>query len=257
MNAVPRTFSFIAISIALGAPAAALVGGAKPADDTLARHVLIVVGGSRTGCSGTVIARDLVLTAAHCVEPRARLVVIEPGSNPRRTKRYAVTRFERHPDFDVESGMARRETTDVALLKLAEPLAVKIAPATLGTRDYFPIGDHFIVAGYGITGPREGGFGVLRSALLVVVRHTASGAVRLADPEKRGETPGLGACSGDSGGPVFEASANPTALVGVVSWATDSTRHAGCGGLTGMTPLARVREWIVETSSKLGSKIQP
>ena len=247
-----RLGTALSLSLVVCAPAVAMVGGAREADELLARHVVMILGG-RSGCTGTAIARNLVLTAAHCVEPRGRHLVIEPG-NPRRGKRYPVARFERHPNFDLETGLARRDTADVALLKLAEPLSAKMAPATLGTRDYFPVGELFIVAGYGIVGEGDGGFGKLRQALLAVVRHSASGAVRLADPVTRGETPGLGACSGDSGGPVFESSG--AALVGVVSWATDAGQHAGCGGLTGMTPLVRFRDWIAETAGKMGTTIE-
>ncbi|MET0537314.1 MAG: trypsin-like serine protease, partial [Xanthobacteraceae bacterium] len=47
-------------------PAAAMVGGARPADRTVARHVVLVMG-EHSLCSGVAIASDLVLTAAHCV----------------------------------------------------------------------------------------------------------------------------------------------------------------------------------------------
>jgi len=47
-------------------PAAALVGGAPPAVQSIARHVVLIVGGG-SACTGVAIAPDLVLTAAHCV----------------------------------------------------------------------------------------------------------------------------------------------------------------------------------------------
>jgi secreted trypsin-like serine protease len=68
---------------------------------------------------------------------------------------------------------------------------------------------------------------------------------------------GLGACNGDSGGPVLDDSSGRLALVGVVSWATDPRRGAGCGGLTGVVPLPHFRDWLIEASMKLGSPIQP
>jgi secreted trypsin-like serine protease len=42
-------------------------------------------------------------------------------------------------------------------------------------------------------------------------------------------------------------------VIGVVSWTTGAKNSEGCGGLTGVTPLARYRDWIVQTASKLGS----
>ena len=47
----------------------AMVGGAPPADSAIARHVVLLVGSRGNSCSGVAIARDLVLTAAHCVPP--------------------------------------------------------------------------------------------------------------------------------------------------------------------------------------------
>jgi hypothetical protein len=44
-------------------------------------------------------------------------------------------------------------------------------------------------------------------------------------------------------------------VVGVVSWSTGPNNSAGCGGLTGVTPLARYRAWIIETARKLGSAL--
>jgi hypothetical protein len=31
----------------------------------------------------------------------------------------------------------------------------------------------------------------------------------------------------------------------------------GCGGLTGVTPLARYRSWLVEQAGKMGSPLAP
>jgi hypothetical protein len=38
-----------------------------------------------------------------------------------------------------------------------------------------------------------------------------------------------------------------------VSWTTGPQLADGCGGLTGITPLARYRAWIVQTAGKMGS----
>jgi secreted trypsin-like serine protease len=63
----------------------------------------------------------------------------------------------------------------------------------------------------------------------------------------------MGACTGDSGAPVYENGA----LVGVVSWSTGPNLEDGCGGLTGVTPLTLYRGWIADTARKLGSPLPP
>jgi secreted trypsin-like serine protease len=44
-------------------------------------------------------------------------------------------------------------------------------------------------------------------------------------------------------------------MLGVVSWSTGPKNSAGCGGLTGVTPLARYRAWIAEAARALGSPL--
>jgi secreted trypsin-like serine protease len=246
-----RIAAALACALVLVAPAAAIVGGAEPASEAVARHVVMVVGARGSACTGTAIARNLVLTAAHCLQPGARhsVVAADAGRSTRMTR---VESFERHSEFDLETSLEHRETPDVALVKLAEPLPSRVLPAAIGTRDFFLIGDRFIVAGYGIDIFRgAGSFGTLRSAMLMAMQYPSSLQLRLADPATRGERAGLGVCSGDSGGPVFEDSGGRLTLVAVISWST-GPNDAGCGGLTGVTPLARYRDWIVTTAGKLG-----
>ncbi len=254
-----RPAAAVACSLLLCAPAAALVGGAIPADNAITRHVVLVVGprgNGRTACTGTAVARDLVLTAAHCVQPGANTIVVERDDG-RRPKIIRVAAAERHPTFDFDTAVSRGETADVALLKLAEPLSTQRSPAALSERSIVLIGERFTVAGYGVTiDGGDGRFGTLRTATLMAVRSPSIRHFQLADPATRGETAGLGACSGDSGGPVFEDTGGRLVVMGVVSWATSPRGRAGCGGLTGATPLAPFREWIVETAKKMGSPLQ-
>jgi secreted trypsin-like serine protease len=63
----------------------------------------------------------------------------------------------------------------------------------------------------------------------------------------------LGACTGDSGGPVFEEQQGKPVIIGVISWSTGPNGTGGCGGLTGVTPLTLYRDWIVQTARQWGS----
>jgi secreted trypsin-like serine protease len=81
---------------------------------------------------------------------------------------------------------------------------------------------------------------------------------RLADPAGNGGArAGLGACDGDSGGPVFERTGDRLQIVGVISWSTGAALSAGCGGLTGVTPLVRYRAWIENAAGTLGVTLTP
>ena len=77
-----RALGTIATFIALALPAGAMVGGAQMAEQSIARHVVLILG-AHSLCTGVAIAPDLVLTAAHCVleNGKYRLVVFE-GRRP-------------------------------------------------------------------------------------------------------------------------------------------------------------------------------
>jgi secreted trypsin-like serine protease len=77
--------------------------------------------------------------------------------------------------------------------------------------------------------------------------------IRLMDPTTQNKRPGLGACVGDSGGPVFTNAGGALAVVGVISTATGAGNSAGCGGLTIVTPLVRYRDWIVQQAKRMGA----
>jgi hypothetical protein len=238
--------------------AAAMVGGAPPADPASARHVVLLVGSRGTSCTGVAIARDLVLTAGHCVLPGAdyKLMEFDAAGNPQLRD---IASIARHPQFDLTALLAHRATADVALLKLATPLPQAFAPAPLAAADRaVAAGDAFIVAGYGLATRGDGrSGGTVRAATLIATGQPGTLQVRLFDPRIKGEAAGLGACTGDSGAPVFDASGGRLAVIGVVSWSTGPKLSAGCGGLTGVTPLGRYRAWIVDTAGKLGSELAP
>jgi hypothetical protein len=238
--------------------ALAMVGGAPPADMASARHVVLLVGSHGTTCTGVAISRDLVLTAGHCVLPGAeyKLMEFDAAHNP--TLR-DVASIARHPQFDLATLLAHRATADVALLKLATPLPATFAPAPLAAASRtVAVGDPFVVAGYGLATRGDGrSGGTVRAATLIATGQPGTLQVRLFDPQTKGEAAGLGACTGDSGAPVFDSSGGRLAVIGVVSWSTGPKLAAGCGGLTGVTPLTRYRAWIVETAGKLGSALAP
>jgi len=94
--------------------------------------------------------------------------------------------------------------------------------------------------------------GIVRSAGLIATGKPGSLQIRLVDPAAQGAREGLGACTGDSGGPVFEDREGGPAIVGVISWSTGPQASAGCGGLTGVTPLTLYRDWILQTGRQWG-----
>jgi hypothetical protein len=228
-----------------------MVGGAQPAPQF--SQAVVMLAGPRGFCSGAAIARDLVLTAAHCVTGNDyKLVQFDAA---RRPILKSIASIARHPQFDVEAVRRHRVTADVALLKFSEPISS--APVPLGPAGLTVMpGDPFLVAGYGLATPGEGrSGGTVRTATLVATGVPGTLQIRLMDPAAQNKRPGLGACTGDSGAPVFVNSGGALAVIGVVSTATGANNSAGCGGLTIVTPLARYRAWIVEQARRMGSAV--
>jgi secreted trypsin-like serine protease len=242
------------IVLSLCGSAAAMVGGAQTAPKFA--HAVVMLAGQRGFCSGAAIARDLVLTAAHCVQSGTdyKLVVLEASGQP---SLKSIASIARHPQFDAEAVRRHRTTADVALLKFAQ--TVSSAPVPLGPAGLkVAPGDPFLVAGYGLATPGDGkSGGTVRTATLVATGQPGSLQIRLVDPATRNERAGLGACVGDSGGPVFTNAGGALAVIGVVSWSTGPKNSDGCGGLTGVTPLTRYQPWIVEQAKRMGSPLAP
>jgi Trypsin len=238
--------------------AQAMVGGAPPAPAEYGASIVMILGSSGTACTATAIGRDLLLTAAHCVQPGAdyKLLGSEPGQPP---VLKTIIRIERHPQFDIKRLFNHLATADVALIKVAEPLPARISPAPIaGGSEIVAVGDLLVVAGYGVTVRGDGRTGgTARAATLVVTGQPGPLQVRLFDPASKGLSAGLGACAGDSGAPAFRSSSAGPAILGVVSWSTGPKLTAGCGGLTGLTPLARYRGWIIDAARKLGASVAP
>ncbi len=245
-------------AFSIHAPAAAMVGGAPAADAALARQVVLIVGSGGTFCTGVAIARDLVLTAAHCTLPGREYKLMEFDSAHQPLLR-DVARIARHPQFDLNVLLAHRATADVSLLRLAAPLGDAFLPAPLAApARAVTAGDAFTVAGFGVAVRGDGKTGgTVRAADLVAIGQPGTLQIRLVDPRTQGEIAGLGACTGDSGAPVFVAEGERRAVAGLVSWSTGPGLAAGCGGITGVTPLVRYRDWIVDTARQMGTTLAP
>jgi hypothetical protein len=168
-----------------------------------------------------------------------------------------LARIAVHPGFNMQTFLAHRATADVALLKLRQPLPAKVLTAALDPAPRrVAAGDRLALEGYGVSvrGDQKSS-GKLRRVALQVTGTPGSLQIRLFDPATKGETAGLGACTGDSGGPLFDGESGTRKIIGVVSWSTGAKGTAGCGGLTGVTPLLSYVGWISETAAKMGSPV--
>jgi secreted trypsin-like serine protease len=232
--------------LAFAAPALAITGKAPPASGASARAIVMLTDGDGDLCTGTALSREVVLTAAHCVmgERKRGVKAYQTGES------IPVRRVVRHPRFDAKAYAMSRATADVALVQLTKPLPDIVAAAELAPARRVTVSDTLTIAGFGVTAAfTPYGLGIPREAALTVTGQPGSLQIRLVDPTTNNQRAGLGACTGDSGAPAFDAEGR---IVGVVSWSTAPNNETGCGGLTGLTPLVNYKEWIAKEVIKLG-----
>lgn len=231
------------------APAAQAVVGPTTSEGRLAPHVVMVLKSSARGpafCTGIVIARDVVLTAAHCVAGATGLRLHLPGGE--RSDLLLVADSIVHPEYRPDAPRTRERSIDLAMVRAATPLPAALSPVEIDWAPQVSVGMPYRVAGFGL-----GAEGVERSAGVLRVTSLAARAplskilLWANDPEARGR----GACTGDSGGPIFAG--NSDRLVAVTVWSTGAGKRQ-CGDLTQGALLAPQRSWIEDTLRKWSSR---
>ena len=242
----------ILLSVVCGSCAFAITGKAPPATGWAARPIVMLAGTHSELCTATALARDLLLTAAHCVMRNDNY-----QAKPYQTGiPIAVRAVARHPRFDAAAYKVGRASADIALVKLTAPLPDIVVPAALAAPRRVKVGETLTVAGFGVTvAGSDRGLGQPREAKLTVSGVPGSLQIRLYDDVTRNRRDGLGACAGDSGAPAYDGEG--PLVIGVVAWSTAPNDEEGCGGLTGLTPLISYRGWIIDTARKFNSPLAP
>jgi secreted trypsin-like serine protease len=221
------------------APAPALVGASAPGG-ALSSAVVMVLNrwaGGAGFCSGIVVAQNIVLTAAHCLAaPKDMRIHFRDESG--QPVLVDIEANAVHPLYRAEAQKTRERSIDLALLRTALPLPTRFRAVTLDDGTAIAVGSRFRVAGFGVTQEGAGtSAGELRVGLLAARAPLSPILLWAGDPAHAG----TGACTGDSGGPIFAATSD--ILVAVVDWATGTGPHH-CGDITQAALVAPQRGWI-------------
>ena len=247
-------------ALALPAPAFAVVGGA--AVHSGAYPFVVAVGNTDgTYCGGTLIAANVVLTAAHCItgKPTAlqhlRVLVGSPRlrsdlATPDGVLVLGVSAVYVHPKFS-EATMRY----DAALLTLDHSIP---GVRTIALADASPhAGSTVSAAGWGATTEDGGAMPMhLRSVVLKVgtssscKRGNATAGEYFSPSMLCASNPGRDTCSGDSGGPLISTHNGHAVLIGITSFGEGcaDANHPGV-----YTRASAIRAWAHAQLSRVAA----
>ncbi|MEZ5080210.1 MAG: trypsin-like serine protease [Thermoleophilia bacterium] len=215
-------------------------------------YYTVAENGLISECSGAMVARTKILTAAHCVRPevRGRRVAVVgrparignpgPGSRTARIIRVAV-----HPKY---RPLVPQAGFDLAVLTLNRPVGSPIEVAEPKDEAALDrVGATAVFSGFGVT-PSDQGWRPrpARAVSLEVLppyNCVLPSRIRgFARNQLCAASPGRGICSGDSGGPLTVRIDGHRRLVGV---ATLALEEVPCRSVVGMfTRVTAVRQWV-------------
>lgn len=193
-------------------PSVAMAASTSHTNDGLNSRIQRIVNGTQTnqypavgivngGCTGTLIAPNAVLTAAHCVEDGGRQTFEVNG------KTYTASRTVIHPDY-------RSKDVDLAVMVLTENV-VGVAPYELN-RVAPKVGEMLTLVGFGATGNgntgHNGSFGIKHEGKTPIDGVTSTLITWRFDNNSESNT-----APGDSGGPAFLNQGGKLVIAGVTS----------------------------------------
>ncbi|KAJ2611095.1 hypothetical protein H4S08_003311 [Coemansia sp. RSA 1365] len=245
--------------------------GGKPAsaDEFKSTAYIEMFDGRSEGgvCTGSLIAPNVVLTAAHCTHKDVTTNFVAADFQVGFThtmpdpkviyKGYSVSKVIAHPKFSM-----RDLVDDIALLFLNETIPSSVAPPIKIYDGKFYLETPLRAAGFGITDPRnETSVPTELMAVDLAVGNTTLCAQNSETYTSKSQictdgTEGKDTCQGDSGGPLVTPTDNKEdsiALLGLTSYGTVSlgnpTGLCAAKGSSGFyTYIAPYLSWIVENS---------
>ncbi len=235
-----------------------IVGGVRPPSiDPIAQSTGAVIShlsnGETSLCSGSILERDVVLTAAHCIHPLTdtmeivfeRVNINEPGVKARQVKDIEV------PDLWKESEARKKAQGygDLALLYFDGGIPSNYRPVEILFEREIKNSATAFIAGYGFTdGVSKSTTNELRMTYVGV-----QNANYTRTEVKVDQRAGRGACHGDSGGPAYIYHKGKYMFWGVTSRGVDDTNDH-CDNFAAYTNVQNYTSWISAAKEEMRNR---
>ena len=210
----------------------AIIGGTQATTTDFPTVVALQQGNGNWFCSGVLVNKDWVMTAASCFDntntTQVRLGDANVADGTTTGQTITVTEIRKHPSFDINSSVWSH---DVALLKLATSVTDR-TPSQI-RRTAMTVGAAITQAGFGTNNTNGGGGGVLRSLATTSIdcAGAGDGGITNANLLCFNAADGNGSCDGDGGAPAFIAGV----VAGVGSGGTGNSCTQGIDIFTSLT----------------------
>ncbi|WP_157684622.1 S1 family peptidase [Bdellovibrio bacteriovorus] len=233
--------------------ATGIIGGEEVAAVDKLPNSIVAVYDSVEGqlCTGTLINKNVVLTAAHCVGQEINKMYVFFGKNLQVDGVYVrIDKAEISPYWNASTD---KDMGDLALLHFQGPLPASFKPATMlptNMADVLQNGTNVVVAGYGVTDAEiQQAPSALRKTKVTIAD------AKFADSEITiDQSNGKGVCHGDSGGPAFIDIDGTYYLWGITSRGVNDTSRT-CKTTAALTSIPYYRSWINRMNAKLSSSL--
>jgi secreted trypsin-like serine protease len=221
---------------------------ANSKDSKLAVLLLMTRGSSLNACTGILISKQIILTAAHCVsgvQPKQiRIVFKNHGTQDEAPSDFKADKIVIHEKFTGSP----EGFSDLALVKMLGSAPSDYPSVSLMSANEQPDSDVVTLIGYGITSEDKKDSMVLRETTKSFKSdiHPKIGYFGIDQSSKSG-----GFCRGDSGAPVFVSVKATRKLFGINSFTVGLEANKECHTASVAMSAAAYSSWITDHASKL------